>query len=148
MSLGIIESTLYCLSKNITQQCEIFISLCEPETRVKLCFSKAARRQANSQFSFRSLAALVCVLLSSTIAFSSSNAPSWMHNLTTVPAAAYDDKTEAVQLYSETNVTVVSADRIKTQVREAYQILRPAGRSYGTVWVYVRAQQKVVSLHG
>ena len=75
-------------------------------------------------------------------------APAWLHNLANVPLATYDDKTDAVLLFSETNVTVVSTDRIKTQVREAYKILRPSGRSYGTVPVYTFAQQKVVTLHG
>ena len=46
---------------------------------------------------------------------------------------AYDEKTDAVLLYSETNVTVVSADKNQDQVREAYKILRPDGRQRGTV---------------
>jgi hypothetical protein len=53
-----------------------------------------------------------------------------------------------VLLYSETNVTVFSTDRIKIQVRDAYKILRPDGRHYGTVAVYFNPQRKVKSLHG
>jgi hypothetical protein len=56
--------------------------------------------------------------------------------------------TDAVLLYSETNVTVVSADKIKTHVREAYKILRPNGREHGTVWVHFNPQTKITSLHG
>ena len=41
----------------------------------------------------------------------------------------------AVLLYSETNVTVLSVDKIRTHVREAYKILRPEGREHGTVGI-------------
>jgi hypothetical protein len=71
-----------------------------------------------------------------------------MHALVNAPLPAYDEKTDAVLLYSETNVTVVSTDKIKTQVREAYKILRPNGRGHGTVLVRVNPQRKVKSLHG
>jgi hypothetical protein len=71
-----------------------------------------------------------------------------MHALVNVPLPAYDDKTDAVLLYSETNVTVISGDKIRTQVREAYKILRPNGRAHGTVAVYFNPQRKIKSLHG
>lgn len=71
-----------------------------------------------------------------------------MHALINVPLPAYDEKTDAVLLYSETNVTVFSTDRIKIQVRNAYKILRPDGRHHGTVAVYFNPQRKVKSLHG
>ncbi len=61
---------------------------------------------------------------------------------------SYDEKTDAVLLYSETNVTVLSADRIRTHVREAYKILRPEGREHGTVAVYFSPSRKITSLHG
>ena len=57
------------------------------------------------------------------------DAPQWMHSKANVSLPSYDEKTDAVLLYSETNVTVVSPDRIKTTVREVYKILRPNGRS-------------------
>ena len=76
------------------------------------------------------------------------DAPPWMHALVNSPLPAYDDKTDAVLLYSETNVTVLSADKIRTQVREAYKILRPSGRDHGTVLVHFNPQRKVKSLHG
>jgi Domain of Unknown Function with PDB structure (DUF3857)/Transglutaminase-like superfamily len=76
------------------------------------------------------------------------DAPQWMHALTSAPLPPHDDKTDAVLLYSETNVNVVSADKIKTQVREAYKILRPQGRERGTVVVYLNSNKKVTSLHG
>ena len=77
------------------------------------------------------------------------DAPQWMHAVVNAPLPTYDEKTDAVLLYSETNVTVISADKIRTQVREAYKILRPNGREHGTVFVHFRIPaQKVTSLHG
>jgi hypothetical protein len=75
------------------------------------------------------------------------DAPPWMHAQMNVPLPAYDDKTDAVLLYSETSVTVVSADKIKTTVREVYKILRPDGRSRGIVQVYFNPQRKIKSFH-
>jgi predicted transglutaminase-like cysteine proteinase len=76
------------------------------------------------------------------------DAPQWMHAQLNVPLPAYDDKTNAVLLYSQTEVTVVSADKIKTTVREAYKILRPDGRSRGVAYVYFNPQRKIKSFHG
>jgi hypothetical protein len=76
------------------------------------------------------------------------DAPQWMHALVNAPLPAYDDKTDAVLLYSETNVTVVSADKIRTQVREAYKILRPNGRQRGVLSIDFGPQRKIKSIHG
>jgi hypothetical protein len=74
------------------------------------------------------------------------DAPSWMHALVGVTLPSYDEKTDAVLLYSETNVTVISVDKIRTHVREAYKILRPEGREHGTVAVYFNRGRKITSL--
>src|SRR5579864_8961777 len=76
------------------------------------------------------------------------DAPAWMHAQANVTLPTYDEKTDAVLLYSETNVTVVATDKIKTTVREAYKILRPNGREHGTVFVYYNPNRKIKSLHG
>jgi hypothetical protein len=78
-------------------------------------------------------------------AASGGDAPAWMHALIGVTLPSYDDKTDAVVLYSETNVTVLSADKIRTHVREAYKILRPEGREHGTVYVYFNPGRKITS---
>src|SRR5271157_323594 len=78
----------------------------------------------------------------------SNDAPQWMHALVGVTLPAYDEKTDAVLLYSETDVTVLSVDKIRTHVREAYKILRPEGRGHGTVGVYFYPTRKIVNLHG
>ncbi|HWS16526.1 MAG TPA: DUF3857 and transglutaminase domain-containing protein, partial [Candidatus Elarobacter sp.] len=76
------------------------------------------------------------------------DAPPWMHALVNAPLPTYDDKTDAVLLYSETNVTVISADKIRTQVREAYKILRPNGRLRGVLSVDFGPQKRIKSIHG
>lgn len=71
-----------------------------------------------------------------------------MHVLVNTPLPSYDEKTDAILLYSEINVTVISSEKMRTQVREAYKILRPNGRDHGTVKVPFDAQSKINSLHG
>ncbi|HTS04271.1 MAG TPA: DUF3857 and transglutaminase domain-containing protein [Candidatus Eisenbacteria bacterium] len=71
-----------------------------------------------------------------------------MHAAAAAPLPAYDEKTDAVLLYSSTDVAVVSVDKIRTTVREAYKILRPDGRKLGKVHVYFNPQRKIKSLHG
>ncbi|HET7871264.1 MAG TPA: DUF3857 and transglutaminase domain-containing protein [Terriglobales bacterium] len=75
------------------------------------------------------------------------DAPQWMHALGNAPVPAHDEKTDAVLMYSETLVNVISTDKIKTTVREAYKILRPGGRERGTVLVFLNSNRKVTSLH-
>ncbi len=89
-----------------------------------------------------------CILACVPHALAGSDAPPWMHALVNAPLPAYDEKTDAVLLYSETNVTVISADKIRTQVRAAYKILRHNGRERGTVAVYFNPERKIKSLHG
>src|SRR5208283_3948693 len=70
-------------------------------------------------------------------------APSWMHALVGVTVRPYDEKTDAVLLYSEVNVLVLSQDKTRTQVREAYKILRPEGRDHGTVQVFFNRERRI-----
>lgn len=74
------------------------------------------------------------------------DAPAWMHAQTNVTLPVYDEKTDAVLLYSETNVIVLAPDKIRTTVREAYKILRPDGRSHGVVHVYFNPERKIKNL--
>src|SRR5882762_3634448 len=76
------------------------------------------------------------------------DAPAWMHALVSVPLPAHDEKTDVVLLYSERIVIVQSADKIKTTVREAYKILRPGGREYGTLAVSYNSHSKITGLRG
>ena len=88
----------------------------------------------------------VCGLINTPQA-SAGDAPGWMHALVNTPLPAHDEKTDAVEMYSERIVTVQSADRIKTLVREAYKILRPGGRDLGTVVIPFDSLTKISNLH-
>lgn len=76
------------------------------------------------------------------------DAPQWMHTAAAVPLPTYDEKTNAVLLYSSMDVNVASVDKIKTTVREVYKIVRPGGREHGKVHIYFNPQRKIKNLHG
>lgn len=76
------------------------------------------------------------------------DAPQWMHALTNTPLPVHDEETDAVLLYSERTVNVQSVDQIKSHVRIAYKILRPAGRDYGIAAVSFNAHRKITGLRG
>jgi hypothetical protein len=94
------------------------------------------------------LLAVACILVCAPRAFAGGDAPQWMHALVNTPLPAYDEKTSAVLLYSERDVSVISADKMYIRVREVYKILRPEGRNRGTVFVNFNPQRKVKSLQG
>jgi len=111
----------------------------------KFCCNLAKPQPASSTLRIVQFVAFVMV---SCLACAAGDAPQWMHAKVNVTLPTYDEKTDAVLLYSETNVTVVSSDKIKTTVREAYKILRPNGRERGLVHIYFNPQRKIKSLHG
>jgi len=112
----------------------------------KLCCNPPRQaRTINRQLFLLSVAA--CMLAWAPRAAAGGDAPPWMHALVNAPLPTYDDKTDAVLLYSEQNVTVLSTDKIRTQVREAYKILRPSGRERGIVNVHFNPQRKIKSIH-
>lgn len=75
-------------------------------------------------------------------------APQWMHALANLPMPTHDDEADAILLYSEKNVTVLSASKVRISVRRAYRILRPGGRRYGHVHVIFGSHEKVLGLRG
>src|SRR5258708_20513652 len=114
----------------------------------RLFCSPARRRPPTHRVAAFCCGIVVCSLGCLQPAWAGGDAPQWMHALAGVTASSYDEKTDAVLLYSETDVTVLSVDKIKTHVREAYKILRPGGRQRGTVFVFLNPQRKLKSLHG
>ena len=105
-------------------------------------------RASKRQLLLAALGAVLYLLAFVHTAAAAASAPDWMRALVNAPLPAHDEKTDAVLLYSEESVTVISADKVKTQVREAYKILRPEGRQYGTVSVPFDARTKVTRLRG
>jgi hypothetical protein len=104
----------------------------------------ATIRIARSTLFALSIAACLLALVPQAAA----DAPPWMHALVGATLPTYDEKTEAVLLYSETNVTVLSADKVRTHVREAYKVLRPEGRKRGVIGVYFGPTTKISNMHG
>jgi hypothetical protein len=112
------------------------------------CNPAPQARATNGKILFVVCSALAVGLAYPPRASAGSAAPQWAQALVSVPLPSHDEKTDAVLLYSEQNVTVVSSDKIKIQVRKAYKILRPSGRDYGIAEVYFASPgQKVVRLH-
>ncbi len=90
-----------------------------------------------------------CVLasiLSAGIA-SAADAPAWMHALVGVSVPAHDDKTNAIQLYSEVQLTVQPNGRMVRLERYAYLILRPDGESWGVVRQDFDDQSRITDMH-
>jgi hypothetical protein len=114
----------------------------------RLCCSRSRPAPAGSWFAALFLACALALLLGAPSQALAADAPSWMHDQVGIRLPVYDEKTAAVLLYSETTVTVLSTDKIRTHVRESYKILRPDGRHYGTVFVYFNSRRKVTSIHG
>src|SRR6266536_6026633 len=97
----------------------------------------------------QTLAALAVCILGTTMSAMAGDAPAWMHALVNAPLPEHDEKTDAVLLYSETSVNIISADKIKTVERRVYKILRPEGRYHGTAVAYFRSPgEKINGLRG
>lgn len=101
--------------------------------------NRAVRRPATSRTALLSLLVSLASILVLCTSAHAGDAPQWMHAVVNAPLPEHDEKTDAVLLYSETNVSVISTDKIKTLERRVYKILRPEGRQYGTVLVPFRS---------
>src|SRR6266446_4557829 len=115
----------------------------------RLCCNRVQRRRTIEMRRFLIYFTL-CVIggLAGVPRSSAGDAPGWMHALVNAPLPAHDEKTDAVLLYSERIVTVQSADKVKTTVREAYKILRPGGREYGMVGASFNSHSKITGMRG
>src|SRR5207247_10632497 len=114
--------------------------------KIKCYCSPLLQALATRRRSSRLLSWMIAGILMATTPAFAGDAPQWMHALVNAPLPTYDDKTDAVLLCSETNVSVVSTDKIKTQVREANTIRRPNGRERGHVLIYLNPMRKIQDL--
>jgi len=113
------------------------------------CCNRVRRvRATNGRLLALAIGIFSCTFASVPAAFAGGDAPPWMHAVVNAPLPSYDAKTDAVLLYSQTDIVVVSSDRIITHVREAYKILRPGGRDRGIVHVNFNPERKIKSIHG
>jgi Domain of Unknown Function with PDB structure (DUF3857) len=79
---------------------------------------------------------------------SASDAPQWMRALVNVPLPPYDEKTNAVVLYSDVTLSVQGNGKIYRTERRALKILRPDGRRYADVLADFDSETRIVSMHG
>jgi hypothetical protein len=119
----------------------------------KSCFSwgllRPASRWLRGVHYFAILAALSAfVMLGSLPAARAGDAPAWMHSLVNAPLPEYDEKTDAVLLYSEEILNVQPNGKIKSTERRVYKILRPDGRRFGRIHAYFDSETRITSIHG
>jgi hypothetical protein len=81
-------------------------------------------------------------------ACANSEAPAWMHTAAGRPLPTYDDKTDAVIIYSEDLFTVQPNGKIHKTERYAIKILRPSGRERAKQHFYYDPESKITALHG
>lgn len=111
--------------------------------------SRVARPPATNWAALLSVFPVIACMFVLSASAHAGEAPSWMHAVVNAPLPPHDEKTNAVLLYSETNVSVFSTDKVKTVERRVYKILRPEGREYGTVLVPFRSPgEKVNNMRG
>src|SRR6476646_3198022 len=117
--------------------------------RNKLFYSQGLRSASTSrwQSALAVLGIAVCLLGFSAPAVAG-DAPQWMHALVNAPLPQHDENTDAVLMYSEQDLNVLSTDKMKRVVRVAYKILRPGGREYGIVAVPFNSNTKITGLRG
>jgi hypothetical protein len=78
----------------------------------------------------------------------SASAPDWLHALAAAPVPPHDEKANAVQLLSDTVLTVRPDGHVRRHERVAYRILRPDGQGLGKVILYFDEQTRIRDLNG
>jgi hypothetical protein len=76
------------------------------------------------------------------------SAPDWMRAQVSAAVPAHDEETDAVVLYSETELTVQAPGKMKRLERRVYKILRNDGEGYGVVSFEFSPQSRITSMHG
>ena len=115
----------------------------------KLSCSRSAFLRGIDHFRLGSVLAAVAVsLFGLASSAKAGDAPQWMHALVGVPLPEHDEKTDAVLLLAEDNFTVQGNGKMKKIERRVYKILRPDGRTYGTIYANFDAETKINSIHG
>jgi len=72
--------------------------------------------------------------------------PDWLKQAAQASLPTYPDDTDAVVLLDERSTTVSSAGEVRTTYRKAFKILRPGGRTKGTLYVYFDSETQLTFL--
>ena len=78
----------------------------------------------------------------------SAGTPDWMRHVAQAPLPTYPADTDAVVLLDERLTTISSAGEVHITYRKVYRILRPQGRTLGTVYVYFDSETQLKFLKG
>ena len=113
----------------------------------KLFCNRCSARPIFLRVVLRGFLLLGCFLAAAPLAIAG-EAPGWMRALVSAPLPAHEDKTDAVQLYSEEILNVASNGKMKSTRRYAFKILRPGGKGYGVVRADFDSETKITSMKG
>jgi len=72
--------------------------------------------------------------------------PEWLKQAAQGPLPTYSEDTDAIMLLDERATTISPTGELHTTYRRAYKILRPEGRSLGTVFVYFDSETRLTFL--
>jgi hypothetical protein len=119
----------------------------------KSCFSPELRQRLTERFARCVVGGCLAAFCAAAGLFfaptaSGADAPAWMHALVNAPLPKYDDKTDAVLLYSEEILNVQPNGKIKETDRAVYKILRPDGRQFGKLYFFFDTETRITNLHG
>jgi hypothetical protein len=119
----------------------------------KSCFSRDRLRRRTDVHSRIISIGILAGLLGTTLLpgwqrAEATDAPPWLHVLSSAPLPQHDDKTNAVLLYSEKILSVQANGQVKEIERAAYKILRPDGRHLGKLHFYSDSENRITRIHG
>src|SRR5215472_1121966 len=100
-----------------------------------MCKTWCCANWTRLRFTSASLFTLVVMLFLSS-SFAWAGTPDWLRQARQASLPTYPDDTDAIVLLDERSITVSPTGEVHTTYRKAYKILRPNGRSRGTLSVY------------
>jgi hypothetical protein len=103
--------------------------------------------RSDTRLAFRVLPALALAGVMIAGEAAADTAPQWLHALAAAPVPEHDDMATAVQMLSETTISVRPDGRIRRLERAAYRILRPEGQDRGRLVVPFDDQSKILDMH-
>lgn len=117
------------------------------------CFNRGRWRPESDEKQNARAGAVVLACLSVVLSVAApralgNDAPPWMHALTSAPLPKYDEKTDAVVLYTEEILTVQPDGKMKELDRIVYKILRPGGRNLGKQEFHFDSETRITHIHG
>src|SRR5215467_12067632 len=105
------------------------------------CFTKRPPRRLTDICKY---AIILSLVWTSTALFAGT--PEWLKQAAQVQLPAVADDTDAVVLLDERLTNVSPDGEVRTTYRKAYKILRPTGRSKGTLYVYFDSDTQLTFL--